>query len=296
VPLCCPDNSETLSGCFRNGCPYAAEILTMIIEKNLTGESRILRTEARHRLKEGKGIRVFSRPDKLKSWLEDEGLKLDDRKHLITDAGKLIPGYDKSNGIEIFAHSPFAAYVDGELVDRNGSSLILHATFYCDEQKTKFILIGDTTHEVLTEIVNITKAHKNECRLEWDIFDVPHHCSYMALNSEKGKDKTDPVEDVKWLFDQGKTGGIIVSCSKTIPNNDDDDQPPHRQAANFYKDVATNILGEFVVTMEYPKSSDPAPLIITIEESGATLKKKICGAGVIMTSRQAPRAGVHNVR
>jgi hypothetical protein len=26
VPLCCPDNSETLSGCFRNQCPDVAEI------------------------------------------------------------------------------------------------------------------------------------------------------------------------------------------------------------------------------------------------------------------------------
>ena len=29
MPLCCPDNSETLSGCFRNQCPDAAEILNM---------------------------------------------------------------------------------------------------------------------------------------------------------------------------------------------------------------------------------------------------------------------------
>ncbi len=26
MPLCCPDNSETLSGCCRNQCPDAAEI------------------------------------------------------------------------------------------------------------------------------------------------------------------------------------------------------------------------------------------------------------------------------
>lgn len=26
MPLCCPDNSETLSGCFRNQCPDATEI------------------------------------------------------------------------------------------------------------------------------------------------------------------------------------------------------------------------------------------------------------------------------
>ena len=30
MPLCCPDNSETLSGCFRNGCPDAAEICTVL--------------------------------------------------------------------------------------------------------------------------------------------------------------------------------------------------------------------------------------------------------------------------
>ena len=32
MPLCCPDNSETLSGCFRNGCPDAAEIRKQIHE------------------------------------------------------------------------------------------------------------------------------------------------------------------------------------------------------------------------------------------------------------------------
>ena len=30
MPLCCPDNSETLSGCCRNQCPDAAEICTSV--------------------------------------------------------------------------------------------------------------------------------------------------------------------------------------------------------------------------------------------------------------------------
>jgi hypothetical protein len=41
----------------------------------------------------GKPIRVFSRSDQLKDWLTKEGLSLDDRKHLVTDAGQLIPGW-----------------------------------------------------------------------------------------------------------------------------------------------------------------------------------------------------------
>src|SRR6266567_2573050 len=46
----------------------------VLTEEGCTEEDRIIRQEARHRLKQGKGIRVFSRPDALKMWLEGEGL------------------------------------------------------------------------------------------------------------------------------------------------------------------------------------------------------------------------------
>ena len=265
----------------------------MIIEQNLTGEARILRTEARHRLKSGQGIRVFSRPERLKQWLEDKGLSLEVRSHLITDAGNLVPGYTLFNdGIEFFVHSPFAVHVDGEVIDRNGSSLILHATFEYNNVQTRVMLIGDTTHDILSEIVDTTKAHNNEDRLEWDIFDVPHHCSYNALSNDKGEDVTTPVAEVQWLLEQGREKGIIVSCSKPIPNNDDDDQPPHRQAANYYKNRATAINGKFEVTMEYPTISSPSPMIIIIDQFGATLKKAIGSVGsASVLSRPAHRAG-----
>lgn len=264
----------------------------MVIDGDLKDEAKILRAEARYRLKNGKGIRVFSRPERLKSWLEGEGIKFDDRKSLITDAGKIVPGFSKdSEGIEFFVHSPFATHVDDETIDRNESSLIFQATFSYKGQDTKFILIGDTTHEVLTDIIDITKFHKNEDRLEWDIFDVPHHCSYLALNSEKGTDKTQPVENVAWLLENGNEGGIIVSCSNPIPADDGDNQPPHRQAANYYKEVASTKKRQFKVTMEHPKVSNPTPLVILIDDSGATLEKKISGAAAVVTSRPAPRAG-----
>lgn len=78
----------------------------MIIEEGLEGEARILRAEARHRLKNGERIRVFSRPERLKDWLESEGLSLEERKHLITSAGQLVPGFDdkSSKGVEFFVH------------------------------------------------------------------------------------------------------------------------------------------------------------------------------------------------
>ena len=41
-----------------------------ILEDGLDDSGRIVRQEARHRLRKGSGIRVFSRPTKLKAWLE----------------------------------------------------------------------------------------------------------------------------------------------------------------------------------------------------------------------------------
>ena len=56
----------------------------VILEEGLNKEDAILRAEARYRLKQGLRIRVFSKPDKLKYWLEAQGLSLSEREHLIT--------------------------------------------------------------------------------------------------------------------------------------------------------------------------------------------------------------------
>lgn len=264
----------------------------MILEEGAEDEARILRTEARHRLKKGKGIKVFSRPDRLKDWLESQNISFEERKHLVVSAGQLIPGFNKSTqGIEIFVHSPFSKHTEENTeIDRNESSLILQATFSTGKRESKFIIIGDTDYSVLSDIVNISKFKKNEDRLSWDIFDIPHHCSYKALNEEPGKDKTEPVPEVKWLFEQGAPGSILVSPSDIIPDKDST-QPPHRQAANYYRSIATAIDGDFVVTMEYPKSNAPEPLTIVIDDDGVSLKKDIGGSSFQVISRPAARAG-----
>lgn len=265
-----------------------------IIEEGCEGEAAILRAEARFRLRKGEGIRVFSRPAKLEEWLENQGLCLEDRKHLITDAGQLIPGFSlDDHGVEFFVHSPFASRLeDGTLVDRNIDALAIQATFNVNGILTRLFLSSDLTYEAFTDIVNITKYHHNDDRLRWNIFNTPHHCSYLSLSPEKGRDKTEPVPAVKWLYEeQLESGALIVSTSKPIPNDDSDNQPPHRQAANYYKDVVAAVDGEFVVTMEHPSKNLPKPVVIIIDGFGATLKKVTISAGTLITSRSAPRAG-----
>ena len=150
----------------------------MILEENLEGDALILRAEARYRLKQGSGIRVFSRPERLKEWLESEGLTMESRASLITGAGQIVPGYSlDAQGIAFFVHSPFAARVGDDLIDRNECCLVLQATLKSGEDHRRVLLTSDTTHEVWTDIVKTTRAHGNDARLAWDILKIAHHCS-----------------------------------------------------------------------------------------------------------------------
>jgi hypothetical protein len=270
----------------------------VITEEMEEDESKIVQAEARYRLKKKKGIRVFSLPERLEDWLKDNGMKLDDVRHLITDAGRVIPGYNlDDHGVEFFVHSPFATRQDdNELEVRNDDALVVQATFRVEGVETKLLLFADINYDVINDIVKMTKYHDNEARLEWHIFKSAHHSSYTAIGPEKGDDKTEPSDEVDWLFrDQGQRGGIIISTSKPIPekgtDEDKDVQPPHRQAANYYREIADEKDGEFIVTMQQPKVSDPKPLVIEIDRFKATVKKEQVVGAAALTSVSAPRAG-----
>ena len=262
-------------------------------------EASIIQKEARHRFKNGKDIRVFSRPERLKDWCQKNGIKLEDRQNIITDAGKIAPEFSREDDeVEFFVHSPFAKRLNNqEVEDRNADSLVMQATFEVEKIETKLLLMSDVPHEALKDIVEITRdKQKRPERLEWDIVKLPHHCSYTALGPEKGVDKTDPVDDVKWLFeDQGQDKGKIISPSKIIPykgsDDDKDNNPPHRQAANYYKDILEDPDDQFLVTMEHPKKTAPKPIIIEIDSCKATVKKQALTASAMATGIQTPRAG-----
>ena len=269
-----------------------------ILEENLKDDARLVRSEARHRLREGKGIRVFSRPERLRQWIEDEGLDFDARKHLIVDAGKTVPGYttDGPEKVEFFVHCPFAWRQDeNTVVDRNEDSIVMHATFVEGGQQSRLFLASDVNYETLSAIVQTTRRHKREERLVWDIMKLPHHCSYLALSPERGSEETKPEPDVKWLFeDRREEGSIIVSPSCPIPakgsEEDKSVQPPHRQAANYHRRISNEQDGEFVVTMEQPSRSDPKPFAYKVTALGIALD---VAAPAVSSSAAAatPRAG-----
>jgi hypothetical protein len=269
-----------------------------ILEDGLDGDARLVRAEARYRLREGKGVLIFSRPARLKKWFDDNGIDFESRKHLIVDAGKLVPGYTKEGAAqaEFFVHCPFGRRQDANtVVDRNEDSIVMQVTFREGPRDSYLFLGSDVNYETLSAIVQISRYHGNEDRTLWDLIKLFHHCSYLALGPERGKDETTAVPDVKWLFEtQGRRGGAIVSPSSPIPakgtKEDDDVQPPHRQAANHHRRVAREHDGSFVVTMEYPSKDRPKPFGYEITAFGIGL---IISAPMISAAAASstPRAG-----
>jgi hypothetical protein len=270
-----------------------------IFEEGVDDCARVIRQEARHRLRKGYGIRVFSRPDTLKEWLENNGLTLESRQHLITDAGQYVPGFSKfgPERVEFYIHCPFGwRQNENEVVERNADSVVFQATFLEGGRHTSALFMSDIDQETIAQIVATTRRHRNDDRLLWDVFKIAHHCSYTAIGPDKGQDETTPVPEVKWLFEtQGHERGIMVSTSKPMPTKgspeDKDVQPPHRQAGAYCRRVAGLKDGQFRVTMEHPSVSNPKPMTIEITDRGARLLTASALAGAAAIVSTPARAG-----
>ena len=251
-----------------------------ITEEGCLADAQTIRQEARHRFLEGSGVRVFSRPGRLRAFCERNRIRLEDRLHLITDAGKLVSGFDDLNapgGIEIFIHNPMAWRLnDREVEERNEDAVMFQAVFREVLTDTRVLFASDVNSDTLSHVVRTSKAHDNADRLRWHVYKIPHHCSYTSLNcGEKGVDKTTPIEDVRWLCEkQAEPHGIMVSTSESIPGKgsarDVDIQPPHRQAAAYYEEVAEKIGGQFEVTMHHSPVRNPKPCQVAITAAGAS--------------------------
>lgn len=260
----------------------------------------LLRQEARHRLLEGKDILVFSKPQALQDWLEpklkERGESPNARDHLFIDAGTIVPGFSLDrDGVEFFCHSPFIKHCDEGDIIRNSAALVFNVRFRAGGANCDYLAIGDATWEDLEDIINTTRYHKNDNRLSWDLYNIPHHCSYLALSDDKGDKETVPKPLVKELLLQGRRDAYIVSCSKPIPDVKEsysEIQPPHIQARKAYERYLEEVVGrKFLVTMEEPNANRPEPLVFEITGGGVTWKRSgSIGAPAIVLSKP-PRAG-----
>jgi hypothetical protein len=77
------------ANCYQQGDRFKINELWVpaaaILEEGCEDDARIIRAEARYRLKKSQGIRIFSRPEAIKNWLQEQGYSFESRKHLFVD-------------------------------------------------------------------------------------------------------------------------------------------------------------------------------------------------------------------
>lgn len=278
----------------------AAMLLEEGTNENQQSECILLRQEARYRLLEGRDIIVFSKPQALMDWLvpklRERGLPATARDHLFVDAGTLAPGFTLAEDhVEFFCHSPFIKHCDEGDIIRNTASLVFNVRFLAGGMQFDFLQVGDSKWEDLQEIVEISQYHGNDDRLAWNLFNIPHHCSYLSLSDDKGDEETEPKPKLRELLLSGRRDSYIVSSSYPIPDvrqSYQQDQPPHIQARKAYERNLRAVGGrKFLVTMEEPNASKPEPLVFEVTYGGITWKRSSSiGAPAIVLSKP-PRAG-----
>jgi len=278
----------------------AAMLIEEASRDEQSAEFCILRQEARYRLLEGNGIVVFSRPKVLIEWLHEKlrerGEATSARDHLFVDAGELAPGFSlAADGVEFFCHSPFIKHCDDGDIIRNIAALVFDVRFRAGGNDYDYLEIGDADWDALEDIVRASMVHNNADRLNWDLYNIPHHCSYTGLSDEKGERETVPKPLVKDLLLRGRTDAYVVSCSCPIPDlkeSYDQTQPPHIQARKAYERYLKDVGGrKFLVTMEEPNAYHPEPIEFEITYGGVSWSRSVLvGAPAIVGSRP-PRAG-----
>ena len=64
---------------------------------------------------------------------------------------------------------------------RNTAALVFNVRLQAGASTFDYLEIGDAHGKDLEDIVRITKWHKNDDRLDWDLINILHHCSYLSL-------------------------------------------------------------------------------------------------------------------
>lgn len=177
----------------------------------------------------------------------------------ITAAGEEISKLDGMNHTQyrFFIHSPFKKAIEGD--SRNETSIVMQIRVDADSSKDagKLIFGGDAEWRVWKKIQEKTSDKK---KLEWNLFEAPHHCSYTFFADDR---ENDPEESSLNFLDNRVGNGYIVSSSKTIKKNSDN--PPCQKAKNRYIEKLDDDEDYFKCTEE---NNMQEPVVFEVKKDG----------------------------
>ncbi len=183
-----------------------------------------------------------------------------------------------SENFEFFVHGPFKKNLIEATAedDKNFSSIIMQARFKINKTDSDwacfYLFGGDADHYRWAEVINKSKKHDNEAKLEWDLFLSPHHCSWTFFNDVPYDAKTEnktPKQSSLDLLDYRQGSGKILASCKVVRSTDKN--PPHPEAKKEYqKKLEKN--SDFIELSKEPSEKEPKPYVFEVSPQGPVKK------------------------
>lgn len=265
----------------------------------LCDDAKAFNTEAKRRVKVNRNKHFHvSDGDRILLLGEDENGKTEDLRAILIRPGEK---FSKIRGqythfLEALLIAPFPKTDDDteEVLSKNHSSVILNlkiAASWYESDGCHFLTGGDAEVAIWERVWE--EYRDSPEKLEYDLLQAPHHCSWHTLSydswSAKGEDAVVST-DARSALSQARENASIVSSSKPI--RDDDSDPPCIRAKREYLDILKNKSGIFRCTGEYPKTNAVKPLEFEVNKNGGiSIASSAASAPTIITSSPTPRAG-----
>lgn len=252
----------------------------------LTEDAKSWATEARRRVKRFRDGYAQSDGHRICILGEDEDGKTDDLGAILVKVGETITSVNGNSSAAVTARliGPIpdseVGEEDEDTFTKNNSSIILNFSIEADGdfEACKFLTGGDAEVAIWNAVWGREKD--NDDVLDYDVLQVPHHCSWRSISFDSWSKSDDPQvdEDAFSALSQARPGAKIISSSNTIEDNKND--PPCIGAKEAYQGIDN--CSDFYCTEEYPDEDDTKPLIIEITDEGTSLRQKI--AAVVIGS------------
>jgi hypothetical protein len=233
--------------------------------------------EAKRRVKVWKAHGTAGDGDLVQILGHDVDHKTDDVDDIVVVAGDKISfiAGERDDSFEALLLAPAEPSDDTDIEDaraKNNSSVIIRFKINSDEEEVKFLSGGDAHAWIWEQIGEKYEAEG----LEWDILQVPHHCSWHSLSNESWSENDEPklnkkaVSALSNMVDS--TSAVIVASCKQIDDNDDD--PPSYAAKSEYLSWLDDNEDRFLCTADF-----------AVEEGGEVLALEVTSEGVSLLSR-----------
>lgn len=235
----------------------------------LSEDASTFDTEARRRVKLYRETKTIGTAgNRIRIIGDDENNANDDIPEIVylTDSviTKLNEVSIKEMAVTVLGPLPDTEFDDSTDHDKNRSSVIMRWAIASHGMTvpTNHLLLGGDAGVKVWEKLWERYANDTEI-LEYDLLIAPHHCSWHTLSHDSFSNSKNPKvsPNAKRALSQAKQGGVIISSSNEI--KDDDTDPPNHKAMKEYEGIASSVCGSFECLEDNKPNKKKAPEVLT---------------------------------